>query len=467
MVKRKIDRIAYRTRIGFIAAFLLLLVSYVLTYISTQKVMEQTRWITHTNEVIHDLDNILGFITRAESSFRGYVIGKDTALLGNFDESVEDIDSTFQLVRVLISDNPEQEKNSDTLLLRVQGSLNSIEHRMSIYSQKKVITPELVEQSVSGNLLMAKVQDQVQKMQDTERAALVKRSSNISSYSDLINIFNVISIVIAVLLTLYSVLIFNKENKAKKEQSRKAVVFREELENRVKQLADLNKELLELRSQEKYAVTGRIARSIAHEVRNPLTNINLALEQLSSEFEGNGSSKMFFEMISRNSERINNLVSDLLNSTRLQDIQAKDISINQILDASLAEAADRIKLNNIQVIKNFDSEMCPVSVDFQKVKTAFLNLIVNAIEAMGEGGKLYLSTETENEKCVVKIRDTGKGMSREQLGQLFEPFVTTKPKGNGLGLANTQNIILSHNGSISAESEEGKGTTMIVKFNFS
>lgn len=466
MVKRFFDRIAYHTRIGFIAAFLLLALSYVLTYVSTQKVIEQARFMTHTNTVIHDLDNVLGFMTGAESSFRGYVIGKNPGLLNDYRESVQNVDSTFKKVVEQVRGDADQQKNSDTLQQRIQESLGSIEHRLAIYSKDKSISPELATQSAASNLLRLRVEEQIQKMQDTERALLQNRSKNISRYTDLINIFNVVSIVIAVLLTLYSLLIFNKENRAKKAQARKAMDFKDKLENRVKQLADLNKELIELRSQEKYAVTGRIARSIAHEVRNPLTNINLALEQLSSEMKGNENSEMFFGMISRNSERINNLVSDLLNSTRLQGIKPEGHSINEVLDASLAQAADRIELNHIRVIRNYDPEIRPVPVDIEKVKVAFLNLIINAIEAMEDDGELFISTETLNDKCVIKFRDTGKGMSKEQQDQIFEPFVTTKPKGNGLGLANTQNIILSHNGSITVKSEEGVGTTITIKFNF-
>src|SRR5690606_36978413 len=98
-----------------------------------------------------------------------------------------------------------------------------------------------------------------------------------------------------------------------------------------------------------------------------------------------------------------------------------------------------------------------ISADIEKLKIAFLNIIVNAIEAMDTRGELVLETSSQGDKCQIKITDNGVGMSRDQVDKLFEPYFTTKDKGNGLGLANTQNIILGHNGSISGESTPGEG----------
>ncbi len=171
-------------------------------------------------------------------------------------------------------------------------------------------------------------------------------------------------------------------------------------------------------------------------------------------------------MISRNSNRINQLISDLLNSTRISELQYVRSSINDVLDSSLEFASDRIELKQIKIIKNYDMEICPVSVDIEKIKIAFLNIIVNAIEAMDKNGSLQLSTESGNNRCVVKITDSGKGMSKDDLARLFEPYFTTKERGTGLGLTNTQNIILAHKAKISAESELGKGTSFTISFAF-
>ena len=99
------------------------------------------------------------------------------------------------------------------------------------------------------------------------------------------------------------------------------------------------------------------------------------------------------------------------------------------------------------------------------MKIAFLNIIVNAIEAMSENGVLTISTQNENGKCSVKFSDNGVGLRKPEVDRLFEPYFTTKEKGNGLGLANCQNIILAHKGNIAAESEFGKGTSFTITFN--
>jgi signal transduction histidine kinase len=335
------------------------------------------------------------------------------------------------------------------------------------FSSVHKITPKLLEGNGQGIAAKKNIEKYIYKMQDAEKALWNMRSKSVSEYSDLIRILNIVSLIVAILLTFYSIGVYNKENKAKKEADKKASEFREQLQKRVKELAEMNAELIELRNLEKYAVTGRIARTIAHEVRNPLTNINLSIEQLRSEFTNTESSEMLFNMITRNSERINQLVSDLLNTTRVAELSFSQASINDILDSSLELARDRIELNHIRVEKNYDPHICPISVDVAKIKIAFLNIIVNAIEAMKENGILQISTFYNNNLCTVKITDNGKGMTKSEMDRLFEPYFTTKEKGNGLGLANSQNIILGHNGSISAESEPGIGTTFAINFRVS
>jgi len=172
-------------------------------------------------------------------------------------------------------------------------------------------------------------------------------------------------------------------------------------------------------------------------------------------------------MISRNSVRINQLITDLLNSTKFTELVYKKISINQLLDETLELAKDRIVLHNITVIKYYSNDICDIAADVERIKIAFLNLIVNAIEAMEPGkGILQLRTATRDNKCVVTITDNGPGIDTDSQSRIFEPYFTTKTKGTGLGLTNTQNIILNHNGHISLDSDKGKGTTFTITLDF-
>jgi signal transduction histidine kinase len=239
--------------------------------------------------------------------------------------------------------------------------------------------------------------------------------------------------------------------------------YRIDLESNKNELKEKNIELKELKDLEKFTSTGRIARTIAHEVRNPLTNILLATEQLRETESKNEESPVLLDLINRNAARINQLVSDLLNATRFSHLDFSETNINQLMEEALELAKDRVELNQITVEKNYSAEISELFVDKEKIKVALLNIIVNAIEAMEKGkGILQLTTRKEENKCVVEIRDNGKGMDEEAIQKLFEPYFTTKLKGNGLGLTNTQNIILNHNGTIRVYSKPGSGSLLII-----
>jgi PAS domain S-box-containing protein len=215
---------------------------------------------------------------------------------------------------------------------------------------------------------------------------------------------------------------------------------------------------------EKLAVTGRVVRTLAHEIRNPLTNINLSLEQLQSEMTDE-ELVPYFDIIKRNSKRINDLITDLLHSSKPTEVKTGSFSINEVLEETLQMAIDRLTLKGIKVVKNFCEDPCEVEVDKEKMKIALLNIIINAIEAMPEKeGILELNTISSQNKCIVKIEDNGTGIKREQIGRLFEPYFTSKSTGVGLGLATTHNILQSHNAIIDVESEIGKGTCFTITF---
>ena len=258
---------------------------------------------------------------------------------------------------------------------------------------------------------------------------------------------------------------FIKEKKAREEADKQVKTFQNELTEQIAELDKANKELIEMRREEKFASTGRIARIIAHEVRNPLTNIDLAISLIKKDVDKENKELDFlFEMITRNSNRINQLITELLNATRVTDLFFIKTSVSSILNEVIEMAGDRIELKNITVQKNFSTISDEVIVDAEKLKIAFLNIVINAIEAMAgkDNGILQLVTKNENGKWLIEIRDNGAGMDEKELSKLFEAYYTTKPKGNGLGLTNTQNIILNHKGSIEVKSKPGEGSRFII-----
>ena len=464
MIRTIVDKIANRIRLGYLTAFIILLVTYIVSFIATQNVMRQARLVNHSSQVEHSLENIVGYVTQCESAARGYLITDQKELKERYFQRKKNADSAFYSIELMAIDDASQKLQLDTLRGLMDEKFSWIEKVFTIYDSSHVISKGILDAAEQDILRMNRVEDYTQKLENQERQLWHHRDEQFSKYSNIIRVFNIVSLMVAILFTFYSLLTFNKENKEKQKASAAAVTYRRQLELRVEELAAVNQELIELREIEKFASTGRIARTIAHEVRNPLTNINLATEQLKHELPPSPEASLLLELISRNSKRINQLVDNLLSATRRSELNLEKAPVNQLLDNSLEYANDRIELKHIQVVKSYHPDWCAVMVDPSKIQLAFLNIIVNAIESMEENGVLRIATEVKNEKCLVRISDTGKGIEKQDLDRLFDPYFTTKERGTGLGLTHTQNIILAHNASISVESETGKGTTMILSF---
>jgi len=215
---------------------------------------------------------------------------------------------------------------------------------------------------------------------------------------------------------------------------------------------------------EKLTLTGRMARTLAHEVRNPLTNINLSAEQLHSGFSAeNEPGSHYIEIIERNTKRINDLITEMLNISRPSELELSQHTIYSLLDESLARAKDRIELNEIRVEKIYKDNIRPLMLDAEKIRTAFLNIIINAVEAMEpRKGILKIYITVYRDFCEVIFEDNGKGIPHDMLHKIFEPFYTGKTSGTGLGLPSAKNIIESHGGIIEVESLEGKGSRFII-----
>lgn len=214
---------------------------------------------------------------------------------------------------------------------------------------------------------------------------------------------------------------------------------------------------------EKFAFVGKIARTLAHEVRNPLTNINLSVEQL-EEFITEESYVIYFDIIKRNSKRINDLVTELLENSKPMELRTAATPLDSILQSTVELARDRADLKNIKLITNFDLDDKKIMADESKLSIAFLNIIINAIEAVDKNsGVIKIASSCKNNICIIEIEDNGTGIPKEQINKIFDPYFTSKPNGMGLGLAATQNIISTHNGKIDIVSVMNKGTKFKIE----
>ena len=217
---------------------------------------------------------------------------------------------------------------------------------------------------------------------------------------------------------------------------------------------------------EKLSMTGKISRTIAHEVRNPLTNLTLAMEQLKDEMSiDDDDAQLYFSIIRRNADRIGKLISDLLDSSKPKKLIFKTQSINKVIMGALELVRDRLDLLNMKLEESYNEDLPDLQVDDDQLKIAFLNLMVNAVEAMEKDqGILTIHTYQDRDYVHADIQDNGKGMSEQSLDRLFEPFFTSKDSGTGLGLVSVQNIIRGHRGEIKAKSKLGEGTTFTMTF---
>lgn len=223
----------------------------------------------------------------------------------------------------------------------------------------------------------------------------------------------------------------------------------------------------ELITAEKLTMTGKIARSIAHEVRNPLTNLSLALDQLKDELMSNDEYiNMLTDIIRRNVDRIGQLVTEMLNSSKPRDLDRRQQDLNEVVVDTLKLVRDRLKLKSMKLVTDFEPNGCSALIDREQVKTALINILINAVEAMEpEKGILTVRTRcTDDNRMTVFIEDNGSGISDENRRRLFDPFFTGKAAGMGLGLTATQNIVASHRGTIDVDSQLGHGTAFRISF---
>ncbi|OGW05120.1 MAG: hypothetical protein A2Z59_12505 [Nitrospinae bacterium RIFCSPLOWO2_02_39_17] len=213
---------------------------------------------------------------------------------------------------------------------------------------------------------------------------------------------------------------------------------------------------------EKLAYTGRIAVSIAHEIRNPLTNVSMSVQQLKKGNKIKQEGFKHIDIVERNIERINYLITELLNCARPAKLDLKPYDIHKILKDVLESNKAKINLQKIKVTENFNSNSSILKIDKEQIERAFLNLITNAIEAMPRGGNLTIITELSGKFFLVKIHDTGKGIPEKDIIKIFDLFFSTKSGGVGLGLSICYGIIVSHGGTIEVESKSRKGSTFTV-----
>ena len=220
----------------------------------------------------------------------------------------------------------------------------------------------------------------------------------------------------------------------------------------------------EVETSRRLASLGRLAAGIAHEIRNPLSSIKGFATYFKERYRDNPGDQKTSEIMIQEVDRLNRVITQLLEFARPPVIQKKRASLQNLIQHSLKMIERQASAKQIQVISHLPSEIKEADLDPDGINQVLLNLYLNAVEAMDQGGTLSVSLYREERSPWVKIMvsDTGTGISKEDLEHVFDPYFTTKQTGTGLGLAIVHKIIEAHGGEVRAESEIGRGTSVSV-----
>ncbi len=235
----------------------------------------------------------------------------------------------------------------------------------------------------------------------------------------------------------------------------------------LRDITEVSRLELQLRRADKLASLGTLAAGVAHEVKNPLhalsLNLHLLAQELASPQRSDGEVKGYLEILRSEIQRIHRIVENFLRFSKPSIPEAKPLDVNALVERVLSlvafEAADR----GVAITTEMDPGIESIPGDEGQLSQVFLNLAINALQAMPSGGTLTVGTRVRNGVVEVVFSDAGEGIPREHLPHLFDPYFTTRPGGVGLGLAIAHRIVEGHHGAIDVESEHGKGTVVVVR----
>ncbi|UCH14373.1 MAG: cache domain-containing protein [Bacteroidales bacterium] len=221
---------------------------------------------------------------------------------------------------------------------------------------------------------------------------------------------------------------------------------------------------MQISQSEKLASIGRLASGVAHEINNPLTSILNFAHLLRNKKEQNEEDKNDINIIIQETNRVRKIVSGLLDFARQSQIKKEWLDIQKVIQQLVLIIKKQKDFGKITIIENYTKDLKTIFVDKNQMQQVFLNLLLNAAEAIGEQGKITITSSVINEKLTISIQDTGCGIKSEDIHKVFDPFYTNKRvgKGTGLGLSVSYGIIQQYGGNIEVESKVGKGSTFRV-----
>ncbi len=219
----------------------------------------------------------------------------------------------------------------------------------------------------------------------------------------------------------------------------------------------------ELRRTERLAALGRLVTGVAHELRNPIGVVKATVQVMEAELKNTPDITEYTAVIKEHVDRQNRVIQELLDFGRPSKPLIQPVSVNSLLNKVLTFTSPMLRQHKID-LQIYPAEEIPlVNADGEKIKQVFVNLILNAIQAMPDGGELKIASYPKDEYVCIEFTDNGEGIPHETVSSIFDPFYTTKDSGIGLGLSISHQIVKSHGGTIEVSSEVGRGTTFTVK----
>lgn len=228
-------------------------------------------------------------------------------------------------------------------------------------------------------------------------------------------------------------------------------------------LTEIQRLRKEIERTQRLASLGRLAAGIAHEIRNPLSSIKGFATYFRDRYRDVPEDQKTADIMIHEVERLNRVIGQLLEFARPMNIQLKPTSLQPLVKHTMKMIENQAREKNIEIKTTFSDHVDEVMIDTDRMSQVFLNLYLNAIEAMEEGGTLFIGlTHLDSGETKIVISDTGKGIAPPDHSRIFDPYFTTKPSGTGLGLAIVHRIVEAHKGEIVVESRQGTGTVVSI-----
>jgi signal transduction histidine kinase len=220
----------------------------------------------------------------------------------------------------------------------------------------------------------------------------------------------------------------------------------------------------EIELSRRISASGRVTRGVAHEVKNPINAIVLHLQLLRNKLQDvDPATSRHVDIIDSEIHRLDRVVQILVDFTRPRDLHLEETDLRSVLEEVALLAAPDAEQHGVNLVRELPPEPIPVKIDADFIKQAMLNVVLNGVQSMPDGGNLAITAHRNEDAVITEVRDQGTGIPVAVQDKIFELYFTTKKSGSGIGLAQTYQIMMWHYGSVDFESEEGKGTTFRLR----